>query len=244
MSMTVAANEALLSAVAKYEADGYDVSLKERLPEPFAALVADAIARRDVETVVVGIKSANASDWSRKRHAKLTEILRTDCRWRLDIHTYEPNPTPPQPDVEDVERRIREARHIAEVSPEAAVLLVWSAFEGALLWVAHERGIAPKRHLPTRSLIQQLTVDRTSRPGVSTAAATTWTIPPGGLRERHCSSWQLTPTPTECQRRPRDDRTLAPSATSCSLRTNRCRTRRTPATSCGSGDNSSITTSR
>lgn len=49
--------------------------------------------------------------------------------------------------------------HIAETSPEAAVLLIWSAFEGALLWVAHKRDIAPKRHLPARSLIQQLTVD-------------------------------------------------------------------------------------
>ena len=48
MTMNGPAYEALSNAKAKYEADGYAVSVKERLPKPFDAFTADAVARRDV----------------------------------------------------------------------------------------------------------------------------------------------------------------------------------------------------
>ena len=154
-----AAHEMLLSAKAKYEADGYVVSLRERLPEPFEEFTADAIARRDDGLVVVEVKPADMSDDARTRLAWLSDILRSECGWRLDIFTYSPEMSPPQPEIDDVERRVREARDVADASPEAAALLLWSAIEGALLWIAHERGIAPKGLLPPRSLVQQLTID-------------------------------------------------------------------------------------
>ncbi len=159
MTMNGPAYEALLNAKAKYEADGYAVSVKERLSKPSDAFTTDAVARRDDEFVVVEVKSANMSDWSRKRLEELTEILRADCGWRLDIITYEPDVAPPLPDLDHINRRVQEAQHIAETSPDGASLLLWSAIEGALLRAAHERGVAPARPLPTRSLIQQLTID-------------------------------------------------------------------------------------
>lgn len=159
MTVKDAAHEVLLSAKAKYEADGYVVGLRERLPEPFDQFTADAIARRGDELVVVEVKPADMSDRARDRLARLSDILGSGCGWRLDIYTYSPEMQPAQPAIDEVERRVHEARDIAGASPEAAALLMWSAVEGALLWIAHEREIAPADPLPKRSLVQQLTID-------------------------------------------------------------------------------------
>ncbi len=159
MTMTGEAHAALLDAKKKYEAEGYVVSLSERLPKPFDAFTADAIARRGDDIVVVEVKSANMSDWSRERFEELTEILRAECGWRLDIITYEREPSPPTPDLKLVDRRARDARQLAEASPEAACLLLWSAIEVALLWEAGRRDVSPTRLLPPRTLIKQLTID-------------------------------------------------------------------------------------
>lgn len=159
MSMAGEAHEALLDAKAKYEAEGYMVSLSESLPRPFDAFTADAIARRGDDVVVVEVKSANMNDWSRGRLEELTEILRAECGWRLDIVTYEREPSPSMPDLKLVDQRVREAQQLAEASPDAACLLLWSAVEGALLWEANKRQVAPTRSLPPRSLVKQLTID-------------------------------------------------------------------------------------
>lgn len=159
MTMNGPAYEALLNAKAKYEADGYAVSVKERLPKPFESFVADAVARRDDEFVVVEIKSAPMSDDARHRLERLKKTFADECGWRLDVVTYDREGPPPAPDLELVSRRVREAQQLAEVSPDAACLVLWSAIEGALLWVAHQREIAPARPLPPRTLIQQLTID-------------------------------------------------------------------------------------
>ncbi|WP_420622490.1 hypothetical protein [Candidatus Poriferisodalis sp.] len=159
MMMNAAARKALMSAKARYEADGYIVSVKQRLPVPFDAFVADAIAQRGDEFVVVDVRSANMDDWSRDRLGMLREMLRTKSGWRLDILTYTTEAPPTVPDLEDIERRVLEARRLSDTSPDAAALLMWSAIEGALLRVAHRRDIAPKRRLPPRNLIQQLTID-------------------------------------------------------------------------------------
>lgn len=159
MTMAREAYEALLDAKAKYESEGYAVSLSERLPAPFEAFTADAIARRGDDVVVVEIKSADMNDWSRERLAELDELLRTGCGWRLDIITYKREWSPPTPDPSLVDRRVREARRLVEESPEAACLLLWSAVEGALLWEAMRRDVVPKRPQPPRTLVKQLTID-------------------------------------------------------------------------------------
>lgn len=159
MTMQAAAHMALMEARVRYEADGYDISLNERLPEPFESFIADAVARRDDDFVVVEVRATPMSDDAIRRNAKLKEMLANKCGWHLDIVTYQRDEPPPPPDLRLVERRLREAQQLAETSPDAACLLLWSAIEGVLLREAHKREVAPTRSLPPRSLIKQLTID-------------------------------------------------------------------------------------
>ena len=159
MTMRAAAHVALMSARARYEADGYDVSLNERLPQPFESFTADAVARQDDDLVVLVVRATPMSDDAVRRNTRLEKMLAEKCGWHLDIVTYERDGPPPVPDLDLVHHRVREARELVEVSPDAACLVLWSAIEGALLWEAHQRTVAPERQLPPRSLIQQLTID-------------------------------------------------------------------------------------
>lgn len=158
MTLIPAARRALDRAEAKYAADGYSVNVDERLPIP-GGFRADAVARRDDETVVIEVRSANLSDRDRDRLGRLAEIVDAQAGWRVDIVTYEPEPLQPNPDREDVVRRVEEARQVAEASPDGAVLLVWSAIEGALLQLADQRGLGPLRSMPPRTLVHKLTID-------------------------------------------------------------------------------------
>lgn len=159
MTMRAAAHMALMGACARYEADGYSVSLNERLSRPFESFTADAVARQDGDLVVLVVRAAPMSDDAVRRDAELEKMLADKCGWRLDIVTYKRDAPPPPPDLGLVERRVREAKQLAESSPDAACLLLWSAIEGALLSAAHQRMVAPSRSLPPRSLIKQLTID-------------------------------------------------------------------------------------
>lgn len=130
------------------------MSLRELPPEPFDDVTADALARRADELVEAEVKPADFSDDDRDYPALLSDILRTGCSWRLDAFTYSAEESPPQPEIHDVERRVREARDIANSSSEAAASLMWSAIEDVLLWIAQERGIASTDSLPPCSVVQ------------------------------------------------------------------------------------------
>ena len=159
MTAIPAALLALDRAKDAYEADSYTVRLDERLPPPFQAFVADAIAERGDELVVVEVRSADMHDRSRNRLAQLAEILKADAGLRLDIVTYEPETLPPAADRGDIVRRVDKARRVAAVSPDAAVMLTWSAIEGALHRLRPQRGRAPARLGSPRTLIRDLTID-------------------------------------------------------------------------------------
>lgn len=158
MTLIPAARRALDQAKARYEADGYHVSVDERLPIP-GGFRADAIARRNDETVAIEVRSADLSDRDRDRLSRLAEMVSAQSGWRVDIVTYEPEPPRPDPDRADVIRRVEEARLVAGESADAAVLLVWSAIEGALLRLGLQRGLGPIRSVPPRTLIHQLNID-------------------------------------------------------------------------------------
>ena len=158
MSLTSAALRALDQAKARYEADGYSVSLEERLLIP-GGFTADAVARRDDETVVIEVRSADLSDRDRNRLDRLAQIVTAQAGWRVDIVTYQPEAPQPDPGREDVIRRVEEARQVAGASADAAMLLIWSAIEGALLRLSEQRGLGPVRSVPPRTLIHKLTVD-------------------------------------------------------------------------------------
>ena len=158
MSMESAARRALDLAKARYEAEGYIVTINDAL-FPLEGLRADAVARRKGEAVVIEVRSADLSDRAKERLQRLAQLVDTQPGWRVDIVTYEPERTPPYPDHQDVVRRVEEARRLTEVSPDAAVLLIWSAVEGALLRLSRQRGLDLVRLLPPRTLIRRLSVD-------------------------------------------------------------------------------------
>ena len=150
--------KAIAQAKANYEADGYEFSTEAGLPPPFEGFVADALARRDSELVIIEFRSADLSDRSRSRFDQLAEIIGAQVGWRLDIITYEPEAPRCFPDEEDIVRRVEEARLVADVSTDAAAMLIWSSIEGALLRLSHDQGLAPASQVPPRTLIHDLTI--------------------------------------------------------------------------------------
>ena len=159
MTTTTAALRALDQARGAYEADGYTVRFKEQLPPPFQGFVADAVARRNDEIVVVEVRSADMSDQRRTRLSRLAEIVAAEDGWRVDIVTYEPEAPPGVPERADIFRRVAEARRVADVSPDAAVVLIWSAIEGALLRRSRARGLLEARAGSPRALIRNLNIN-------------------------------------------------------------------------------------
>ncbi len=146
-------------ARAQYEHQGYRVTLEERLPAPFEGFVADAVARRGTETIIIEIRSSDMSDATRNRFRRLGEIVSDKKNWRIDLVTFEPEAPLPPTDGGDVVRRIKEARRVADLSIDAAVMLTWSAAEGALRQLDHRRD-KPQRHLSaSRHLIHELVID-------------------------------------------------------------------------------------
>ena len=159
MTATTAALRALDRARDAYESDGYTVSIEERLPPPFQGFAADAVARRNDEIVVVEVRSADMSDRTRNRLSRLAEIVAAEDGWRVDIVTYEPEEPPADPERADIFRRVEEARRVAGISSDAAVILTWSAIEGALLRRSRARGLANARVGSPRALIRNLNIN-------------------------------------------------------------------------------------
>ena len=159
MSNQLAAKRALERACAQYEAEGYEVTLREPVPGPFEGFVADAMARRKDETIIVEVRSADTSDNTRNRLGRLAEILSAKAGWRVDLITFQPEKPLPKPDIRDILRRLQEARRVSKLSPEASVMLTWSAVEGILLNL-HPRRDTPRRAIPApRELIRELTIE-------------------------------------------------------------------------------------
>ncbi len=159
MTAPAAALLALDRVKEQFEADGYTFRLQERLPPPFQAFVADAVARRNDELVIIEARSANMNDQTRNRLGRLAEIMATESGWRLDIVTYEPEVQPRSPTREDIVRRLEEAHQVADLSPDASVMLTWAAIEAALYLASERQGLAPTRTLPPRALIRNLNID-------------------------------------------------------------------------------------
>lgn len=158
MTKPQAAIRALEQAIERYEAQGYEVTPDEHLPPPLQDFAADAVARRNEKHVVIEVRSADMTDQSKNRLARLADILAINEGWQIDIVTYAPESTPGAPRTEDIVRRVNEARLVADTSPEAAVLLTWSAIEGSLLRLSQERGISTSHSPQPRGLIRELTI--------------------------------------------------------------------------------------
>lgn len=159
MKTEPAAVHALHQARAHYEDEGFAVTLDARLPAPFEGFVADALARRGAEKVLVEVRPNDIRKGSRDRMKRLAEFVAAEKGWRLDLITFEPEAVPPPLDNGDVVRRVGEARRVSDLSPEAGVSLVGSAVAGALRTLDLRRNKHRRRLTPTRLLIRELTID-------------------------------------------------------------------------------------
>ena len=159
MSNRLAALRALDRVRARYEEEGYEVTVGQRLPSPFEGFQADAVARRDSETIIIEIRSSDMSDVVRNRFDRLADILASEAGWRVDLVTFDPEAPLPKPDTADVVRRVEEAQRVADLSPDASVLLTWSAVEGTLLDLQTRRDAVRRDLPPARQLILDLKIE-------------------------------------------------------------------------------------
>ena len=143
---------------ARYEADGYAVSFGERLPPPHDDFIADAIARRGDKAILIEIQPNNIHKFKRERLARLNEILESDQSWQLNIETYPVESPPPDPDRDDITRRLEEAKRVADASPEASLMLIWSAVEGALVAICRDQDLPRVRPGRPRALVHDLVI--------------------------------------------------------------------------------------
>lgn len=138
----------------EYRGRGYEVLLEpkgKQLPRALAGFRPDLVARKGDELVVVEVKSRSAL----RRDAQLQELakaVRAHPGWRFDlvIASTEHDGVVPEGaqawGERDVIRRLDEARSLLETGHlEAALLLAWSAAEGALRILAKAEEINPAR---------------------------------------------------------------------------------------------------
>lgn len=160
MSATNSELRALADARTRYEAQGYTVQFEERLPAPFDGLIADAVARREGEAVLIELRPTAMTAERRERLNRLAVLVDEQPGWRIDIVSFDPADHAPLPSDDDARRRLQEARAILGTSPDAAVLMTWSAIEGGLwkLSRSQDRAASPRPSAPRR-LIRELLVD-------------------------------------------------------------------------------------
>lgn len=126
------------------EQDGYDVIIRPRretMPPELQAFAVDLIARRGTQTVIVEVKSSDAIAQSDElaRLASAIESLQ-GFELRLEVLGSEPDQTHPET-REALVDRLHSVRQLAKSERlDAALLVGWAAFEGALRVIASESG--------------------------------------------------------------------------------------------------------
>ena len=146
----------LSAVVREYRRRGYEVKLEPRpedLPASLRPFHIDAVARRDGEGVAIEVKTSQslkgATDLPR-----LAEAVQALAGWRLELVVTNPAHRrvvgPGEAlDAADIQMRIGEAKELAhDGSDTAAMLLAWSAVEGALRLMAQRDGIAFEHDAP------------------------------------------------------------------------------------------------
>lgn len=130
----------LQSIVAQLKDEGWSVSPQppsSQVPEQLRGLHFDFIATRGNETLIGEIATRSSAraekiDLMARRIAQIPNA-RFEVFWRGEVL----EPAPPQRDVMNV---LEESLRVAELSPKAGLLLAWSAFEGAVMRLATQRG--------------------------------------------------------------------------------------------------------
>ncbi len=135
-----AVQEAAARTVQRLREQGWDVLVEpgpEVLPETLAGFRPDLLARRGDERALVEIRSRRQPP--DLDMVTLAERVAALPGWRLDL-VYVPD-SPAVADREQLTRWVRAALDLAQSSPEAALLLGWSAAEGLLHQLAEPLGV-------------------------------------------------------------------------------------------------------
>lgn len=135
-----AVQEAAARAVQRLREQGWDVLVEpgpEALPEALAGFRPDLLARRGDEHVLVEIRSRRQPP--DLDMVTLAERVAALPGWRLDL-VYVPD-NPAVAGHEQLRRWVQSAQDLAQSSPEAALLLGWSATEGLLHQLAEPLGV-------------------------------------------------------------------------------------------------------
>lgn len=168
MTMTSMVTPALRHAVddeaATLRAEGWDVVVEpagDELPERLRPFPVDVLAVRDGQHRVVQVTSARRPLTGLL--ALLAQRIEQLDGWQLDlVHVRESPPSESQAQLAD---RSRRARDLADIDPEAALLLGWSAAEGALHRLAehHDLDVEPAgpllAELDSRGLVEEEVAD-------------------------------------------------------------------------------------
>jgi hypothetical protein len=146
----------LSEIIRNYRRRGYEVRLApepDDLPAALRPFKIAAIARNDGESVAIDVKTSQSLKASTEL-PRLAQAVQGVPGWRLELVVTNPVhrriAAPGEAlDPSDIQMRFGEAKELAhDGSDTAAMLLAWSAVEGALRLMAQREGIAIERDAP------------------------------------------------------------------------------------------------
>lgn len=144
--MTTAPDRRARQVADRLRAEGWDVVDEppaDALPRELREFRPDLLAARGDKRLVVEIRGLRMSGRSSEDLEVLTQRLATTPDWDLElVWPGEDDPPAPRALLED---RARRAQTLADSDPEAALMLAWSAAEGALVDVAERAGLSRTR---------------------------------------------------------------------------------------------------
>jgi hypothetical protein len=146
-----------------YSQQGYQVSVEpspRELPEFLRTLAPDMIARRDVENIVVEIKTSSPTSFEQVQ--RLARALEHRAGWRLQVvyaDLADPEWAPPAelPDISDLLTRLASVGGADEGDQGASqFLLLWSIIEAAARHRLSSLKIPPTHRISSSALLKML----------------------------------------------------------------------------------------
>jgi Holliday junction resolvase len=151
----------LVEIAREYRKLGYEVILepkRSQLPEFLASFQPDMLAKNNIETVVVEVKSRETLSQS-AHMAALASVIQQHEGWRFELVVTNPREKSARIRIQDINDllttqdiiyRLNEARTLSNKEyGEAAFLLAWSATEATLRRAASQHRISAARYQAT-----------------------------------------------------------------------------------------------
>lgn len=160
----MAMEEAVARVRTEFETNGFHVTIRpgaQDIPPFLEGYLPDAIAKRGEEKVIIGIKSAFATDQENEKVAYMAREVPKHPGWRFDLYLARPRQetldAPFEPNKAELLAEWRNAKRLAESSdPKAALAYAWGLLEAtARRLVLNERRGEAKRYRPA-SVVETL----------------------------------------------------------------------------------------